>query len=370
MLSISITERRMFRNCRRKWWYQKVLGIIPSRERERALWVGGGVHVGLETYYRGLLKRKKAGDPVASFKRWFTKQPIPTDLTELEHEELEADRDLSLGMLAGYGDWARAQDNFNVLHVEHQVARPIPGLEAVAQVTGKVDLVLRDRRGRIGFLDHKTTAVEPDLSWLDLDDQMTGYAWLLQGQKEFEELGITMAWHNFLRKKLPAVPHLLNRGGLTQNKALDTTYEIYLAELKRHKLRRSDYDEMLDALKQRGNRFYYRIPIQRSPAEIEQFVTFLRSEFADMARTAACPQERAYPNPDFFCSRCVYRTLCKTELEHKDSWLRALETGQFDVEDTQYQRGITVASELSSSGVTVQDILEPVLEALGERTAA
>src|SRR5690606_22681189 len=65
-----------------------------------------------------------------------------------------------------------------------------------------------------------------------------------------------VAW-NYILKKPPGVPELLKSGELSKRKIM-TTPEIYMAEIKRHKLDPKDYADILKQLEENEDKFFHR----------------------------------------------------------------------------------------------------------------
>lgn len=323
-----VTERNLFKWCRRSWGYNYVDCLLPAVERRGALWTGRGLHFGLAAYYREMQRRQQELDtknveyytPEASvavdaWHEWLNRRLAEIEYDKLwEDEKSEIDQidELVTSMLKGYAIYAEANDDFEVVAVEETIPMRVDG--TYLWLIGTMDLIYR-RRGKLWVRDHKGYASFVDPANLELDDQMTAYLWLVS--KKYGEMPAG-ADYNQLRKKIPSEPLQLKSGGLSVAKSCDTTYEIYAAKLDELGLDHGPYNEFLQYLK--GNEFYKRELISRSATELDNFGRQLKAELTDM-RTCKRPYNRhmLYPNPGRDCSwGCSYRMLCQCEMTGGD----------------------------------------------------
>ncbi|MHA1302220.1 MAG: PD-(D/E)XK nuclease family protein [Candidatus Heimdallarchaeaceae archaeon] len=305
MSIIHVTERSRFKFCRRLWDYSYRQNLFPKTEPRNALWVGRGVHVGLAAYYRG-------EDPIKAISSWL-EEVVPEeafrDFTSEDVRDYQEKVKLMEVMLKGYIDFAKANDDFEVIAVETPLQARIP--RTYNYLVGTLDLLVR-RKGKLWVVDHKTVGsfVEPNV--LELDDQMTAYLWLVWTVYGEMPMG---AIYNQLRKKVPTTPLRLKSGALSKVKSVDTTYKVYLETILEEGLDPKDYGEVLEFLKQKGNTFYKRELIPRNPNELTSFMENLVYESREMRS----PSTAIYPSSTKDCVwACPYRVLCKVENEKGD----------------------------------------------------
>jgi hypothetical protein len=275
--------------------------IVPCEEPRGALWLGTGVHYGLAQYYA------HGTDPWQAASEWLELK-LPREklslMWEQERKDLYDTITLMKSMLTGYTAFAKRWDDFEVRGVEVPLNIPIPGTDA--SLVSSLDLVVERSRG-VWVMDHKTAALYVNPLHLEMDDQMTAYLWMLMHLMDVAPKG---ALYNELRKKIPAQPEPLKRGGLSKAKNVDTTYEVYLAAIHENELDPADYKDILTFLRNRDEGFYRRTAIARTKYELEHFGEQLKAEVKEMTN----PDTVLYPHPTRDCSwSCSYRDLCMCE---------------------------------------------------------
>lgn len=357
-LDVSVTERSAFRSCRRRWYLETIDNLEPVIPTT-ALDFGTGIHHALEAHYG------QTGDPVKAFQKWHKKWygNVEEDLRGLgsigedaltEFWDLKA---LGTGMLTGYLDWAKEEDDWEVVSIEGRGAQEYfegkrsakltgPYLEHRAtldqgrvvapilrggdvfkgapRLSGRIDmLVERKGVGKKGLwiVDHKTTASSPSDKGLDYEDQITGYCylvWRLTGQMP---RGVIF---NYLVKQLPK-PVRINQatkanplGPVSTAKDQLTTPAMYREVLRERGIMEKDgtinsetHAECYAALLERGMRpFFQRFEVQRNEHEIRSFEKHLEREYLDMRKVRKEP-DRAYPNRStWHCPNCSMGPLC------------------------------------------------------------
>jgi hypothetical protein len=177
--------------------------------------------------------------------------------------------------------------------------------------------VVRKDNGRIRLVDHKTAGQRHGSAQLDLDDQLTGYAygyWRVTAEWPEDEI------YNVLLKKLAEPPRMLKSGKLSQDKSQNTTYDLFRQAIREHELPYADYEETLERLKGEGwDDYYVQEGVFRTMGQITEFERNLYEEWRDMRSVAAHP-ERAYPNPSpFNCPGCSVRLICQTMMDEGDA---------------------------------------------------
>lgn len=163
IIPIHNSDRAAFKFCRRQWAWGSPsrLNLIPKAEIygvEKNLWFGTGIHYALEQFYNPMLKR----NPAEAWLSWFELQWNGGIVTEDEvkqfadrNPQLLKDRhvviseykvdgladilpdtymneemfmgfkDLGVGMMNFYKDYAEANDNFTVISLEHDFSIPV-----------------------------------------------------------------------------------------------------------------------------------------------------------------------------------------------------------------------------------------------------
>ena len=203
-----------------------------------------------------------------------------------------------------YKTWKDEDSKYEVLATELHFAIPLTN---DLTYTGTIDLVVKDEYGQVWFFDHKTTDNASNYEKrADMDRQISRYWFALQ------KLGFDVAGfvYNIIVKDTPRKPELLKKGGLSQNKAQKTTYELYLQAIHENGLNPSDYAEMLDHLKAQGNRFFKRMKVTRLQPEINASIDELITVAQDMENA------RIYRNITKDCSwDCSYQSVCQASMD-------------------------------------------------------
>lgn len=326
---IRTSERTTFKKCRRLWDFNSVLR--QAREPVKmssALAFGIAIHVGLQHYYEPerweFPQDVKVGKAVGEFVKENERQrreymEARGDLSVEDEQEFKEREELGVAMLKHYCKWAERQDEFTPVAVEERFQVPIPdedgqplyidGRPVVYQV--RVDLLLKDKQDRLWILDHKTTARFDQLNFLDVDTQITSYAWAAQLHYQEKIAGVV---YNEVRKSAPKEPRVLQSGKLSQDKSQLTTYELYVEAIEQHGLDASDYSGMLDYLREQGDSFVRRTRVHRTQREIAHQGQLILDEARDMLENPSI-----YPNPGKFnCNYCDFLAPCTVVSEGGD----------------------------------------------------
>lgn len=185
--TISTSDIRFFKSCRQRWDFSSVLrqGLQPRRTPN--FFIRGRVwHKALEKFYssRGQI------NIVSAFEKAL--------VTELKHERekgtvfepevVEAWLHEGRTVLRMFPFWAQQQnfsfDNFEILMQEVRDTQPLlitDKQQIIAEFSFKADMVIRDPAGKVWLVDFKTVNQMPhDTSFLDFDEQITGYLTALE----------------------------------------------------------------------------------------------------------------------------------------------------------------------------------------------
>lgn len=314
--STSATEKRSFRECRRRWFLTVVHRLDPQ-EGNPNYFLGTIYHEALEAYYRAQMAgRKEAVRAEASMDAYecaFRRDIVAVKdqlgfLWPYHEEHWYGVGDMGMSMLEAYLD-AETRDHLfdEVIAVEERVNIEIdsdsPGFLSV-----QADAVGR-QSGLLVVADHKTASRVVSSAHLDLDDQLTSEArvWL----HKTGELPDRVAY-NVSYKKVAQPPALLRGGRLSTKKNQNTTPALYRAAVKDAGLKLADYAEHLAYLEARQSPFFRREYTIRTNEQMAAFDASLREEWEDMVMVAGRPQA-AYINPsDLSCGSCPVRVVCTT----------------------------------------------------------
>lgn len=324
-LFVRTHDRIAYRSCRRRWHLSSLmegrLGLEPKR-RISALWLGTGVHYGLEKYYQPGWERGPA--PQNTFLEWVEAWKLEhlRELEEFDNEEAtQFLQDVSTGytILANYVDYAPDIDDFEVLAPEQVFVVPVRDAKGQQlQVNGRPvfykgrwDGIIRDRRGSIWILEHKTAAQAIDERKLWNDDQVGSYIWAAE-YAGYEHIAGVL--YNVLLKKTPIYPEKVyvgtKREGLSRAAATlsMTTYAMYLERLREYEYEEADYATELEILERKGmSGFFERFQVERSRTEVSEIGLRIWMEASEMLN----PNTFLYPNPDpIRCPWCPFFSPC------------------------------------------------------------
>jgi PD-(D/E)XK nuclease superfamily len=370
-IPIHASDVASFLRCRRYWAWSS-----PSRLNLRRrvdiggvnilLWYGSGIHYALEQYYNPFLKR----DPIEAFRTWYEyqweggivtedwlerlydnhPQPIPSSrkpytlykvrgLKEIhpdpDHEEFEYHRDLGIGMLEFYKEYAERNDDFIVIAAEAVFSIPL-GFEAVdtreespnygktleVHARGKRDAIIyRPDTELFGILEHKTAASIEDeyFTKLEMDPQCSTYMWAAQEEArifDFPYKHVHGVKYNVLCKKYPKPPSILSDGisPSINRQEESTTAELFAEYIKEAGLQlmydntpkwQAYYNYLVDL---GDKQFIERRTVLRNQHQLRAHGEHLRA----IAKEMLDPNLVVYPTPtsNWTCTKCQFRAPC------------------------------------------------------------
>lgn len=321
-IAIHTSDRRVFKRCRRKFYFASNLqrGLQPKKPNS-IFWLGTGVHHALQMYYES----NSSIDIVQSFDDWAMEErkrlrESGAVIWENDWEKMDENQQLGKDLLTHYSKWCKDKDTFKPYKMEVMFSIPIKDpddgyeLEVEHPVTkkkvpvtydGRFDGIVIDPDGDYWVLEHKTAKSFSD--WddkLPMDEQVSSYVWAAQ---ELFDVRVKGVIYNGIKKKVPTVPTVLKSGkGLSKNKAIDTTYDVYMQAILDNGFDPADYEDILTILKNKPNMFFRREYIYRDPAEIVQQQKQIFEEAVDMLTA-----QSFYPNPTRDCCwDCDFKEAC------------------------------------------------------------
>lgn len=129
-------------------------------------------------------------------------------------------------LMEGY-IWHYKDDPWTVLETEFTIETEFPDGTVYR---GRVDALVENQFG-MWLVDHKTHARLPDLSFRLLDPQSALYLWACRRNK----IPVQGFIWNYLKTKAPSVPKPIKSGKRLSTRMGDTTFPIFVRELKRLK---------------------------------------------------------------------------------------------------------------------------------------
>lgn len=159
---------------------------------------------------------------------------------------------------------------------------------------------------------------KPSLAGLDVDEQMTAYAWAVE--RLYGEVPEKIVY-NVIVKSFPTTPAVLKNGRLSKDKGQSTTYSLYRRAIVDLGLDVNDYGDMLEHLDRTGwSNYFSRVESSRNLSEIEAFDRRASVKIRDIQRILEDPEHEAYPSPSSFtCSYCAYLGACKAKDDGGDA---------------------------------------------------
>jgi hypothetical protein len=349
---IRTSDRMHFKKCRRAWDYSsKIRQNLEPIEPRQALEFGTAFHSALEVYYdpafwHGDRDTVKALSQARMREVTFAQKRAARGAAEVLPDNLVEDfawrEKFGPGMLNYFFDWAKMNDNLTPVYVEIEFEVPIivpdgirlpnerffrdrptghlyfDGQPVVYQ--GRIDMIARDSIGRLWIVDHKTAArLDEWIEWLELDEQMTSYAWAIKQQLGIDIYGVLYSEHV---KGFPMPPEVLSRPYkgrmLSTNKNQNTSFDLMIAAIKEHGELEEDYQDYLWFLEQEGKQYIRRTEVPRSEQELENMGKQIAMEAIDMLNDPFI-----YPRPDKFnCKYCDHRLLCLATNDGSDTkWI-------------------------------------------------
>lgn len=369
-LMVSNSDIKMFKDCRRKWNLSSFnrRNLVPKKPNIK-FWIGTGCHYALERWHG------YGEEPVEVFRQWAREQifEISGNLGKYSSptfwDEINEMVELGKQILASYVVYAEKHllPKFKFIATEYEFSVPIPG-HAVelrdafnnpypwviaewgqeywdheqfktlyvarglydsengtipALYVGRLDGLVMDSNGHVWVIDHKFMAALVDPEMLLIDEQTAKYAWaanvcIENGWWPEVATGTTVrgCLYNVVRKKAPTIPKLLKNGsGLSQNKSIDTTEEVFKATILEHGFNPSDYLDILLQLRAKGNKFFQLEKVERGEYELALVGERMAFEYRDMAEAAAISRDimhpAMYPNPKMDCRwACAFKNIC------------------------------------------------------------
>lgn len=321
---ISVTQLRDFLDCRRRSVLSATWKTIKP---EPALWFGTVVHAGLAGYYSHNRDRDEGAAALT--------RNAEESLSKISHtfseiwsnisSEFDEYWDTAWKVYQNYVDYdSDEQLAGKIINVEKRLNVQLPGSEVT--LSGQMDLVL-ERPDGMFIIDHKTASRPLESAALEVDEQVTGYIYLLWKKTGKIAQGFLF---NTLVKSYPMPPAVLKTGALSKAQDQPTTVALYLEEIKKRGLNDEDYAEYLSILKARGwKRYFIREGGHRNLAELKAFERRTITRAVEIEKSILQPEIYAYPAPSIYrCGYCPYIAVCKAMDDGGDA--DALLHSQFD----------------------------------------
>lgn len=309
---IHISDVNAFLNCRRAWDLQSNLRQnLTTIKPYEPFFFGTVMHRFLEELYNPSTYHDNMFGVVERSTRAL--DAIPNAIPEFIEFGAQLFEHYLLWAQNEKGDLSDC--NFDSLSVEQPFNVPILTPQGFPsskfRFAGRVDGVWRSKvDGKLYLHEIKTaTSIDGRIGQLAYEFQPTAY---MLAMSEVYGEPIAGVIYTLIRKKLPADPDILKNGELSKNKGIDTTADNYLAAIKKQHGEmhtatiKQFYGDILQTLLSQPNRFFRRILIKRSDAQLNE----MRRTLYEVARDMTNPKIAIYHNPSYFCGNCVFSMPC------------------------------------------------------------
>ena len=311
---VSVTDLGSFPACRRYWLWSKTWAPTTPNEN---YWMGTAVHVALEGYY---LADRKVEPGIEALEEWADKsfKSMAKHLEPWYWKEIAPEYEEKVGLAAAMLDnYAQYDAENTLLHGEILEVETFYSANTKSylkgkglHLVGKVDLVIRNSQG-IWLVDHKTSSRTPTNEVIDVDGQLTAYAYLYWRKHRVKPSGV---YFNFLFKGAPEPPKLIRKGtALSKAKDQYSTPPLYREAIQEYGFNPEDYEEIIEHLEEAGwANFFHRVAGVRNVKEMIAFERRLRATGSDIIRAKNAPKMWAYPSPNIYnCQGCIFSVPCK-----------------------------------------------------------
>lgn len=327
----STSQITCHKKCKKQWFYRFLL-MLDSLGFKKNLELGSYVHHLLDEFYlpsdmsircelidaatlQVVIQSRYEWVLTASQKYFDEKTK---DLFEEEMQKYFDMRDEAEAIVTRYIS-NNAEDllKFSILATEQEFCIPVynpKGKPTKDQFRGKFDMIVMDEFDSTWFYEHKTTALSVDNRFEDVDLEIQLNNYFMVASKMYEDFAGGVL--NVIRKKAPRIPEPLKSGkSLSVDKKIDTTYELYLEAIEKYGFKKEDYTEILNILKEKGDRFFGRMIVSRSQAQLDEtrneIFYAIKQIKADVKAFEKSKDESIFFRcPDMFCKNCSYFNLC------------------------------------------------------------
>lgn len=316
-LVVSHSRIKTWRRCKMAHHYKYVQKLRPLR-KSVTLYTGTVIHSYLEGWIeRGTWK----GEQAAVEKEFY-------GLYREEQEELGDVPTFCDEIMKGY---VSAYKNDGLIYPEYEGRKTeievlvdfMPGVV----FKGYIDAYPMDKMGDSWVLDHKTCRYIPGEDMRNLDSQLATYCWLAPRAGLPKPHGIV--W-DYIRTKLPSKPRLLKSGKMS-TAAIETTPQVYKAELKRYNIDPKPYKDFIASLRRHEGAFFRRVWVpQPNQTFVKTLIRDLKRSTKEIMRYG---EKSCIRSMGFGCLSCEYKSLCTVEMRGIDSTM--VRESQFTTEEFQ-----------------------------------
>lgn len=318
--AIHISDVRAFRSCRRKWsWSSRLKEDMEPIAPYPPFFTGKAIHAALEFYHQDKISFDE------TLREYFKREQEnlaklgalwPTEVAQVEEQ---------IGLIEGIVDhyvaWQQqdtmmySDKNLEFILMEEPFSVELmPGVMFEGRMDG---LVKHIPTGKYWIWETKTTRSIKELTdTLSNDEQSGAYLWAAREWfKDKLETPVAGVLYNIIRKKVPAVPRVLQSGGLSKATSMDTTsfwYKYCVQSIFSDwsdETIEEEYGDIIEALHEKNLTFFMRLPIFRSDYELDMLMDNIRATAKEMLN----PDIALYPSPAWnTCTFCQFKSPCLT----------------------------------------------------------
>lgn len=305
---IHVSDIKGFLRCRLRFkWGSRHGESLETEKVQQPLFIGTGIHKSLELYYGMGLDPQDVWDKWVDFNLKINEEES-TMFTDENREDIEEKRQLGNDMMDYYVDYSNENDSDwwdEVIAVEESFDVPIytpKGNKSKADLCGRLDMVVKDKYGRIWIVDHKTGS-NIDLNKFRFSPQFTAYSYagrIMYGD-DFE--GIIP---NGVEKDVPKKPSINKNGSVSRRKSSSVPVEAYKKAIVEQGEDIEDYEKHLKWLEENEKQFIKREKFRKPDKELAQINSMLYNVYTDMNGATV------YPNKMDRCSwDCNFNLPCE-----------------------------------------------------------
>lgn len=321
--SVSLSAVQAFRRCQQQYYYRYV-ERLRRRDKPVPLELGIVLHDYLGSFYEELERGNHSADAHEIALMAVTKKHLRDIKRMATATESYGNSDVAAELLEIPAKVNRiATRYYNTRgqfdaqqYVILSVERPLKlRLTPSIVSNGRFDLVTQDQHtGLIALWEHKSTGNVPDEGYRMRDLQTALYSTALKPWQ------IDHVVWNYIRTKEPTKPKQLVKGGISRDKSIDTTWEVYAAALTKAGEPHDFYKEMKDLLYGREEAVFfprYERTILAGPRLLEDYT---RTAKDIRAYRKAWESGKAQPvrTLEIGCSWCEFKDLCNSAIVNND----------------------------------------------------
>lgn len=310
VLEVHQSSLKTWRHCHKAYDY-KYIQKLTKRHTPNALIRGTIVHAMIEA-------KAKGEDPWEKFDEYMEEN----NQVFREEEEYFGIEEMISDIMEGYFSYYKDDDLTPVVikekgkepkHAEHSFSVPLIEEEGI-YFGGTIDMIVKDGKGRVWLMDHKTHKSLPqgDISYLNIQSNL--YAWAMNQLSHLPNPD-GMVW-NYIRWKQPSKPQLLKNGSLSKSTKIDTTWSIYKKAIREAGLDIKDYADMEEALKNKEEDFYVRHYLPFNKHVQNSILEDTKTTALEIKKNAGKLKDR---NITRDCTWCEFYPLCQAELKGLDT---------------------------------------------------